>query len=205
MADRFASAMYAFMKSIQIGSAATAPVSFAPSGFFSSSPTQTPTVMSGSNPMNHASVLSSTVPVLPASGHSMLDAASPVPRRTTPRSRLVMMNAVSARMTSTGSIRFFLEQVARAVGDRQNDNTASSRTPWFGKTRIGARHLEQRAVARAERDRQDTAGTRWENPKRLAYETTFVGPSSSIILIAGILRESSSARRSVTGPSNLWS
>ena len=60
--------MYAFMKSIQIGSAATAPVSLPPSDFFSSKPTQTPTVMSGSKPMNQASVLSSTVPVLPASG-----------------------------------------------------------------------------------------------------------------------------------------
>ena len=60
------------MNSIQIGSAATAPVSLAPSDFFSSRPTQTPTVMSGSNPMNQASVLSSTVPVLPASGQFRL-------------------------------------------------------------------------------------------------------------------------------------
>src|SRR6478672_696316 len=62
--------MYAFINSIQIGSAASDPCSAAPSDFFSSNPSQTPTVMSGSNPMNQASVLSSTVPVLPASGQS---------------------------------------------------------------------------------------------------------------------------------------
>src|SRR5688572_3268985 len=51
--------MYSRMKSIQIGSAAVAPVSpllDPPIGFFSSYPTQTPTVMFGSNPMNHVSV-----------------------------------------------------------------------------------------------------------------------------------------------------
>src|SRR3972149_5555410 len=67
------------------GAAAPEPVSFGPSGFFSSSPTQTPTVISGSNPMNHASVLSSTVPVLPASGQFRLEAAGPGPRRQAPR------------------------------------------------------------------------------------------------------------------------
>ena len=46
---------YARMNSIQIGSAAMAPVSLWPIGFRSSWPTQTPTVMSGSKPMNHAS------------------------------------------------------------------------------------------------------------------------------------------------------
>ena len=44
------------MKSIHIGSAAVAPVSFGPIGFFSSWPIQTPTVMFGSKPTNHASV-----------------------------------------------------------------------------------------------------------------------------------------------------
>src|SRR3954471_15340739 len=45
-----------FMMSIQIGSAASAPVMFEPIGFFLSRPTHTPIVISGSNPMNHASV-----------------------------------------------------------------------------------------------------------------------------------------------------
>ena len=44
------------MKSIHIGSAAVVPVSPGPIGFFSSLPIHTPTVMFGSNPMNHASV-----------------------------------------------------------------------------------------------------------------------------------------------------
>ena len=68
------------MKSIHIGSAAVAPVSLPPMGFFSSWPTHTPTVMFGSKPTNHASVLSSTVPVLPASGHLSESAAVDVPR-----------------------------------------------------------------------------------------------------------------------------
>ncbi len=59
--------------------------------------------------MNHASVFSSTVPVLPASGHwaAMFAALAPVPRRLrTPRSMFVITYAVSARMTSLGSERF---------------------------------------------------------------------------------------------------
>jgi hypothetical protein len=44
------------MNSIQIGRAAVVPVSFGPIGFFSSRPSQTPTVTFGSKPMNHASV-----------------------------------------------------------------------------------------------------------------------------------------------------
>ena len=46
----------AFITSIQIGSAAVVPVSPRPSDFFSSKPIQTPIVISGSKPMNHASV-----------------------------------------------------------------------------------------------------------------------------------------------------
>ena len=46
-------------------------------------------------------------------------------------------------------------------------------------------------------------GNSRENPKRRGNETTFDGPTS-IILMAGILRDCSSARRSVTPP-NLWS
>ena len=71
------------MNSIHIGSAANDPCSAAPSDLrLSSNPIHTPTVMSGSKPMNQASVLSSTVPVLPASGHS---AASDAARAAVPR------------------------------------------------------------------------------------------------------------------------
>src|SRR5262249_25675904 len=56
------------MKSIQMGSAAMAPVSLLPSVFFSSKPTHTPQVSDGENPTNHASVKSFVVPVLPPSG-----------------------------------------------------------------------------------------------------------------------------------------
>ena len=98
------------MNSIQIGSAANAPCSAPPSDLrLSSKPSHTPTVMSGSKPTNHASVLSSTVPVLPASGHwrGHRRRLAPVPRRlSTPRSMLVITNAVSARITSVGSPRF---------------------------------------------------------------------------------------------------
>ena len=44
------------MTLIQIGSAAWVPVAPGPIGRFWSKPIQTPIVMSGSNPMNHASV-----------------------------------------------------------------------------------------------------------------------------------------------------
>src|SRR5439155_962494 len=98
-------ATYAFMKSIQIGSAATAPCSRLPSDFFSSLPTHTPTVISGSNPTNQASVFSSTVPVFPAIGQSIVAAAAAVPRCSTPRRRFVITNAVSVRITSDGAAR----------------------------------------------------------------------------------------------------
>src|ERR1700691_1760198 len=48
----------AFMKSIQTGSAARAPLSFAPKDFFSSWPIQTPLLVAGENPLNQASVKS---------------------------------------------------------------------------------------------------------------------------------------------------
>ena len=98
-------------------------------------PIQTPTVMSGSKPMNQASVLSSTVPVLPASGHSLpcWRRAAPVPRSTTPRSRLVITNAVSARMTSIGSARFSSSRLpSRSITLRTSNGFI--RTPWLGNT-----------------------------------------------------------------------
>jgi hypothetical protein len=44
------------MTAIQMGSAALAPVSFSPSDWRSSNPTQTPQVMEGEKPRNQASV-----------------------------------------------------------------------------------------------------------------------------------------------------
>jgi len=49
-------AIAARIKSIHIGSAARAPVSFSPSGRRSSNPIHVPQVTDGENPMNHASV-----------------------------------------------------------------------------------------------------------------------------------------------------
>jgi hypothetical protein len=54
--DVFRSPIQARITSIQMGRAASEPDMLAPIGFFRSMPIQTPTVMSGSNPMNHASV-----------------------------------------------------------------------------------------------------------------------------------------------------
>ena len=56
LGSRPRSSRRAFITSSQIGSAAVVPVSPRPSDFFSSKPTQTPIVISGSKPMNHASV-----------------------------------------------------------------------------------------------------------------------------------------------------
>src|SRR5271157_3415769 len=88
------------IKSIQIGKAATAPVSLLPSVFFSSKPTHTPQVSDGENPTNQASVKSFVVPVLPPSGWLSLAAAAPVPRRTTSRNISTIMRAVRALTTS---------------------------------------------------------------------------------------------------------
>ena len=54
------------MKRIQVGSAASAPVMWAPIGSLRSRPVQTAQVIRGEKPMNHASVNRSVVPVLPA-------------------------------------------------------------------------------------------------------------------------------------------
>jgi hypothetical protein len=55
-----------------------------------------------------------------------------VPRRKTPRSRLVITYAVSARMTSLGSGRF---SSSRLPSRSFTDSTENGfiRTPWFGK------------------------------------------------------------------------
>jgi hypothetical protein len=57
-----------FIKVIQMGSAACAPVSFLPSDSRLSYPIHTPQVTEGEKPMNHASVKSLVVPVLPPMG-----------------------------------------------------------------------------------------------------------------------------------------
>src|SRR5712671_1360770 len=89
-----------FMKLIQMGSAARLPVSFGPSVFFSSKPTQTPQVIDGENPTNHASVKSLVVPDFPASGCFSFSASVAVPCCTTLCSREVMMRAVFTPTTS---------------------------------------------------------------------------------------------------------
>jgi hypothetical protein len=62
-------AIAAFMNSIHIGNAAFAPVSFDPSVSAGlSNPIHVPQVTEGENPINHASVKSFVVPVLPPSG-----------------------------------------------------------------------------------------------------------------------------------------
>src|SRR5262249_46038497 len=67
------------MKSIQMGRAALAPVSLSPRDCRPSKPTQTPHVTEGEKPMNHASVKSLVVPVLPPSGCWSAATAAPVP------------------------------------------------------------------------------------------------------------------------------
>src|SRR5579871_5191288 len=91
------------MKSIQMGSAACAPVSLLPSVFFSSKPTHTPQVSEGEKPTNHASVKSLVVPVLPPSGCFSLAAEIPVPCKTTSCSRDTMVRAVRELITSLAS------------------------------------------------------------------------------------------------------
>ena len=91
------------MKSIQMGSAACAPVSFGPRLLFSSKPIHTPQVMEGEKPTNQASVKSLVVPVLPASAYFMVLALAAVPRSTTSRSMVVIIRAVLALTTSRTS------------------------------------------------------------------------------------------------------
>jgi hypothetical protein len=72
-------AIAARIKSIHIGSAARAPVSFSPKLCRSSNPIHVPQVTDGEKPMNHASVKSFVVPVLPPSGCFNCDADAAVP------------------------------------------------------------------------------------------------------------------------------
>ena len=89
LALALASSMTRAKKSIQMGSAADAPVCRSPRGIGLSWPTQTPAHRSGEKPMNQASEYLSVVPVLPASGQPRTDAAPAVPPSpsTTPRIR----------------------------------------------------------------------------------------------------------------------
>jgi hypothetical protein len=88
-------------------------------------------VIFGSKPMNHASVYSSMVPVLPASGQLRLAAASAVPRRTTPCIRFVITYAVSARTASCGSGRFS-SMMFPSRSAIVTIEYGRIRTPWFG-------------------------------------------------------------------------
>ena len=141
------------MNSIQIGRAATAPVSLAPIGFFTSRPVHTPTVMSGSKPMNQASVLSSTVPVLPASGHSSDGAAS----RGAALDHALQQAGHHERGVGTNDVDRlgapFLEQIPFAIGDGLDEIGLGPHTP-VRKHGIGAGDFQQRPFTRAQRDRQ---------------------------------------------------
>ena len=66
-------------KSLKIGSAARAPVSYLPSVFGLSKPIYTPTTRLDVTPINHASKLSLVVPVLPARGTFKSLSFFPVP------------------------------------------------------------------------------------------------------------------------------
>ena len=122
--------MYAFMKSIQIGSAATAPVSFVADRLL--------LVEAGPDADGDVGIeadepgVGVVVDRAGLSGERPVEARRPlraVPRCTTPRSRFVITNAVSARMTSIGSDAVLLEQVAVAIDDLQDRRTASSGRP----------------------------------------------------------------------------
>ena len=111
--------------------------------------------MSGSKPMNHASVFSSTVPVLPASGHSLASpaAAAPVPRTSdaAQQVRHHERRVGADHVARLGAV--LLEQVAVAILHRQHVERLHPHA-LIRERRVGARHLEQRPVAGAERDRQ---------------------------------------------------
>ena len=87
------------MKSTNMGQAVLPPVSPSPSDVMLSYPTQTPHSTSGVYPTNQVSLLSSLVPVFPATGLESALARQPVPAWTTSLSMLVMMKAVCAEMT----------------------------------------------------------------------------------------------------------
>ena len=82
-----------------MGSAASAPASFLPSVFFSSKPTQTPHVTDGEKPMNHASVKSLVVPVLPASGCLSAEAVKAVPIRYRRATRIGVRGVIYEKKT----------------------------------------------------------------------------------------------------------
>jgi hypothetical protein len=94
-------AIAAFIKSIHIGKAARAPVSFSPSVCRSSYPIHVPHVIDGENPMNHASVKSFVVPVFPPNGCFICEAATAVPCRTTACRSCIIVRAVSTEITSS--------------------------------------------------------------------------------------------------------
>ena len=98
----------------------------------------------------------------------------PVPRCTTPRIRLVITNAVSARIASRGCGRFSSSRLPwRSTILRIWYGFIS--TPWFGNDRVGGGHLEQAGLGGPERrsSRYGSIGP-W-NPKRRAYSTTCFG------------------------------
>ena len=79
-----------FIKSLNIGSAAFAPVSYLPKGLGLSDPTYTPIASFEVKPINHASVLLFVVPVFPAKSNLRSFNFFPVPLLTAPSNKEVI-------------------------------------------------------------------------------------------------------------------
>ena len=97
----------------------------------------------------------------------------------------------------------FLEQRALAVGDRRRQERLHA-DAVIRKRRVGAGELDQRRFLRAERHRQERAEVLRE-AELLGIGGHLRGPSISMTLTAGMLRDCSSARRSVIVPMYLRS
>ena len=127
-----------------------------------------------------------------------------VPRRTTPSQQVRHdeRRVGADRVLRLRTVLF--EHVAFAIRDLDDRSRASSGRP--GSERPSRRSSSPSAWPRRRRaPRPDTAEAATRSPSRRAYRITCCGPSCSITRTAGTLRESSSARRSVIGPSNFRS
>ena len=74
------------------------------------------------------------------------------------------------------------------------------RTPWFGNA-VYALVMSHNVSSTEPSASERYGGMFGGRPKRAAILITLSGPSSASALTAGTFRESSSAQRSVTGPS----
>ena len=143
------------MNSIQIGRAASAPCSRLPSDFFSSNPIQTPTVMSGIEAdeprvgvVVHGAGLAGERPLCGEAGGSLRRSADQnAPQQVRHHVRGVRPDDVHG----LGAV--LLEQVPAAVEHSQHLEWLHP-DALIGEDGVRARHLEQRRVARAKRNRQ---------------------------------------------------